>query len=320
MGEAAPQEEHPLVERIDKVAIRAAGGLLWRRASDPSGEANVEVALVHRPQYDDWSIPKGKLAPGESEVEGAVREVFEETGYRVRLGRPLGEVRYEKKTVLGSKPKVVRYWAMEASGGSFSATKEVDELRWLSLAEAEKLLTHDRDRELLDKFVRGPTLTDSVLLVRHARAGDRTQWKGDDRKRPLDEHGWRQAEELVRLLSRFEIEEIVSADYLRCVQTVEPLSRAIGVPIQQESVFSESGYPGHEKDALWLLRSFGESHRSSVVCSQGDVIPCLLEDLSAEDHVDLPEPLPMKKGSVWALTFDGPRMFSAEYFPPPKLD
>lgn len=292
---------------------------MWRRGNHASGEEVVEIGLVHRPQYDDWSIPKGKLSHGESEIEGAIREVFEETGYRVRLGRPLGEVRYEKTTAAGTRPKVVRYWAMEATGGGFTATKEVDELRWVSLAEAEGLLTHDRDKELLGKFVRGPALTDSVLLVRHARAGDRSRWKGDDRQRPLDAHGWAQAEELVRLLSRFEIEEIVAADYLRCVQTVEPLSRALGVPIQQEPAFSESGYPGQEKDALWLLRSFGESHRSSVVCSQGDVIPCLLEDLSSEDHVDLPEPLPMKKGSVWALTFDGPRLFSAEYFPPPDL-
>lgn len=308
-----------MAERLGKNAIRAAGGLLWRRTSHSSDEDSVEIALIHRPQYDDWSIPKGKLSPGETEIEGAIREVFEETGYRVRLGRPLGEVRYQKKTLTGVKPKVVRYWAMEAAGGGFSATKEVDDLRWVSLADAEKTLTHERDHALLEKFVRGPALTDSVLLVRHARAGDRSSWRGDDRQRPLDDQGWRQAEELVRFLSRFEIEEIVSADYLRCVQTIEPLSRALGVPIQQESVFSESGYPGHEKDALWLLRSFGETHRSSVVCSQGDVIPCLLEDLSSEDHVDLPEPLPMKKGSVWALTFDGPRLFSAEYFPPPKV-
>jgi 8-oxo-dGTP diphosphatase len=309
-----------LARRVKHGAIRAAGGLLWRRAKDSADEDRIEIAVIHRPQYDDWSIPKGKLAPGETEIEGAIREVFEETGYRVRLGRPLGEVRYPKQTPTGPKPKVVRYWAMEAAGGGFSSTKEVDELRWVSLGEAEHLVTHERDRELLDKFVRGPTLTDSILLVRHAKAGDRSQWQSDDRQRPLDEDGWRQAEELVRPLSRFEIEEIVSADYLRCVQTVEPLSRATGIPIQQESVFSETGYPGHEKDALWLLRSFGESHRSSVVCSQGDVIPCLLQDLSAEDHVDLPEPLPMKKGSVWALTFDGPRLFSAEYFPPPKVD
>jgi 8-oxo-(d)GTP phosphatase len=314
LGRPGPQEIDFLAQGLGKGAIRAAGGLLWRRGNHASGEESVEIALVHRPQYDDWSIPKGKLSPGESEIEGAVREVFEETGFRVRLGRPLGEVRYDKTTAAGTRPKVVRYWAMEAAGGSFTATKEVDELKWMSLADAEELLTHDRDRELLDKFVRGPALTDSVLLVRHARAGERS-----DRKRPLDGLGWQQAEGLVRLLSRFEIEEIVSADFLRCVQTVEPLSRALGLPIQQETVFSEAGYPGQEKDALWLLRSFGENHRSSVVCSQGDVIPCLLEDLSNEDHVDLPEPLPMKKGSVWALTFDGPRLFSAEYFPPPEV-
>jgi len=293
---------------------------VWRGKQGSDGEASVEVAIIHRPQYDDWTIPKGKLARGESEIEGAVREVLEETGYRVHVGRPLGEVRYRKKTAAGARPKVVRYWAMEADGGSFTATNEVDELKWVSLGEAQSLLTHDRDRELLERFVRGPRLTDSVLLVRHARAGDRESWDGDDRERPLDDIGWEQAEGLVRLLSRFEVEEIVSADYLRCIQTVQPLSEVLGLPIEEEPVFSEEGFPAHEQDALFLIRSFGETRKSSVVCSQGDVIPEVLEELAREDHVDLPDPLPMKKGSVWALTFDGPRLFSAEYFPPPAID
>lgn len=308
-----------MAKDLSEQAIRAAGGVLWREGKDVSGEPTVEVALIHRPQYDDWSIPKGKLAPGETEVEGAVREVLEETGHRVHVGRPLGEVRYPKKTAAGTRPKVARYWAMRTAGGKFVPGPEVDELRWVSLGEADSLLTYERDRELLERFVRGPHLTDSVLLVRHARAGERDGWQGDDRQRPLDDMGWEQAAGLVRLLSRFEVEEIVSADYLRCVQTVQPLADALGLEIETEPIFSESGYTGHERDALFLLRSFGETHKSSVVCSQGDVIPDLLERLAGEDNVDLPDPLPMKKGSVWALTFDGPRLFSAEYFPPPRV-
>lgn len=131
--------------------------MVWRRA-ESGPEGGVEVALVHRPRYDDWSLPKGKLGPGESEVECAIREVFEETGYHVRVGRPLGETRYDKLTRRGARPKVVRWWAMEARCGAFAPTREVDDMRWSPLAEAERLLTRDTDRGLLRRFEAGLTL------------------------------------------------------------------------------------------------------------------------------------------------------------------
>jgi 8-oxo-dGTP diphosphatase len=297
--------------------IRAAGGVLWRPTSDNDGP--VEVAVIHRPRYDDWSLPKGKLAPGEATIDGAVREVLEETGFRVRVGRPLGEVRYTKSSGGSVRPKVVRYWAMEAEGGSFSPSREVDELRWLDIDSARKLLTRELDVKVLDRFVRGPKLSGYVLLLRHGRAGERSNWEGDDRRRPLDELGMRQAEELVRPLSRFEVEEIISADFDRCVQTVLPLSEAIGVPIREEELFSELGYPAHEEEAIHLVRKLGESLSTTVVCSQGDVIPDLLQRLAEVDHVDLPENFHVKKAGVCVLTFDGPRLFETEFFPPPSV-
>ena len=279
----------------------------------------IEIGLIHRPRYDDWSIPKGKLAPGESDLQGAVREVLEETGYRVRIGRPLGEVRYMKTSTAGeTRPKVVRYWAMQADGGSFTPNREVDELRWVTPAEAQKLLTHDHDHDILARFIRGPALYGSLLLVRHASAGNRSAWQGDDRARPLDELGWFQAQELVRTLSRFEVDEIISADFERCRQTVQPLSEAIGVPITDEPLFSEKGYPAHEDETEHLLRKLGERLETVVVCSQGDVIPDLLTRVSDRDQVALPHSTTIKKGGFCALTFDGSRLFSSEYFPPPK--
>jgi 8-oxo-dGTP diphosphatase len=296
--------------------IRAAGGVVWRRVEGSQGEGSVEIAVIHRPRYDDWSIPKGKLAPGESDVEGALREVFEETGYRVRLGRPLGKVRYLKRSGATTRPKIVRYWAMEAESGSFAPNREVDEIRWMTLSEAQQILTHAHDLDVLERFVRGPILTGCVLLVRHAIAGSRSDWDGEDSLRPLDAEGWAQAEELVRLLARFEVQRIVSADYLRCAQTVQPLAEAIGMAIKDEELFSESGYPGQEHETLNLLRDMGESLDTTVICSQGDVIPDLLARLAMEDHIDLPD-VGTKKGSVWALNFEGRKLFSAEYFPPP---
>jgi 8-oxo-(d)GTP phosphatase len=316
VGKTRSEEEQKVANGVRPPVIRAAGGVLWRAIDRASAVANVEVALIHRPRYDDWSFPKGKLSSGEGDVDGAVREVLEETGFRVRVGRPLGEVRYMKASGGTSRPKVVRYWAMEADGGSFSPNREVDELRWVSLGEAETMLTHDHDHELLRRFVSGPALTGCVLLVRHASAGNRSEWNGDDKRRPLDQDGWGQAEDLVRLLTRFEVEGIVSADFDRCVQTVQPLSEAVGIPIDEDDLFSELGYPAHEEEATHMIRKLGESLSTTVICSQGDVIPDLLERLAAEDNVDLPDPLPKKKGSTWALIFDGPRLFSAEYFPP----
>ena len=163
--------------------IRAAGGVVWRQASSPDGEVTVEVAIIHRPRYDDLSLPKGKLAIGESDLEGAVREVLEETGFHVRVGRPLGETRYDKSTSGGSRQKVIRWWAMQAEEGAFSATREVDELHWLSLAEASAQLTRATDREVLERFARGVAPSRTVLLVRHASAGSASN-VGRGRPRP----------------------------------------------------------------------------------------------------------------------------------------
>jgi broad specificity phosphatase PhoE/8-oxo-dGTP pyrophosphatase MutT (NUDIX family) len=293
--------------------IRAAGGVLWR--VHPGGGEEVQVAVIHRPRYDDWSLPKGKLAGGETETDGAVREVLEETGFHARLGRSLGETRYLKESDGSVRPKVVRWWAMEATYGAFVPNREVDELEWLSLGEAHARLTRDTDRELLDRFVRGPIPARTVLLIRHASAGSRSRWTGDDRERPLDDCGWAQADALVRPLSHFDPTAIVSADYLRCVQTVEPLAHAMVLSVRKEAALSEVGYPGHEAEAMALLRT-GDEHAALVACSQGDVIPDLLGRLAAADDVDLPD-APSGKGSVWALTFHGDRMIAAEHFPPP---
>ena len=122
--------------------VQAAGGIVWRRRSGRS----TEVLLVHRPKYDDWTFPKGKLTPGESHEAAARREVEEETGLRVELGPEVATSTYNDS--LG-RPKLVRYWAMEAEGGEFRANAEVDEARWVTLAEASDMLSYERDRAVL---------------------------------------------------------------------------------------------------------------------------------------------------------------------------
>jgi 8-oxo-(d)GTP phosphatase len=298
--------------------IQAAGGVVWRTMPENVELSNVEVAIVHRPQYDDWSIPKGKCARGEPLVECAIREVFEETGYRVRMGRFLGEAHYMKVSGGEERPKVVYYWSLRADAGLFTPTQEVDGLRWLSIDDARAMLTRATDRDILDRFAEGPIFTSPVLLVRHATAGSRSDWEGDDRARPLDTRGWEQAEQLVRLLSRFGVGRIISADFVRCVQTVEPLSEAISVPIEEEPLMGELDYPGNEAAALDYVRSVGSLEGAVVISSQGGVIPDLLERLAKEDDFDLQQDFDTKKGSTWSLGFDGPRLVAAEYFPAPE--
>ena len=301
--------------------IQAAGGVVWRLGSGDDG-AQVEVAIIHRPRYDDWSIPKGKLAPGETPLEGGLREVHEETGYRVQPGRPLGEVRYLKNSRNGTREKVVHYWAMRAIAGGFSPSAEVDAMRWLPLDAAHELLTRASDREILERFSRRPALTGSVLLVRHGTAGSRSKWDAADALRPLDDDGQEQAEEMVRLLSRFGVEEIISADYVRCVETVRPLSETLGVPVREEALLSERGFPGREDEAVELIRNLGRPGGAVVACSQREVIPELVARLAAEDAVELDgedSDLSVKKGGVWALSFYDHRLVGAEAFPPPKI-
>jgi 8-oxo-dGTP diphosphatase len=132
---------------VDDTLVRAAGCVLWRR-SPASGD--LEICLVHRPKYDDWSHPKGKLKRGEDPLAGALREVAEETGYTARPGAELPTVRY----VAGGRPKQVRYWAAEAVSGRFTPNSEVDRILWLSPAAARGRLTQIRDRELVDALHR----------------------------------------------------------------------------------------------------------------------------------------------------------------------
>jgi 8-oxo-(d)GTP phosphatase len=295
--------------------IRAAGGIVWQ-----TGENGVlEIALVHRPKYDDWTLPKGKAHPGETEEETAVREVKEETGLRCVLERPVGRIHYVDRR---GRPKTVRYWLMRAISGSFTPSDEVDELRWLSLDQAEAILSYEHDRWLLQRFAHPTTSMHPglgrsslgsvpVYLVRHAKAGNRGEWTKPDHLRPLSENGKQQAEQLVAMLDGSPIERLISSPHVRCMQTLEPLASERGLTVEESEDLAEGAGPAR---ALALLSEVSE--KPTVLCSHGDVIQEVLQHLSAAG-LELPHPPPLRKGSTWVLETEGDGFVGARYLPPP---
>lgn len=284
--------------------VLAAGGVPWR-----SGRQGVEVALVHRPRYDDWSLPKGKLGPGEQPLLAALREVAEETGLDCVPGRQLGLVRHP---LPGGGHKVSRYWAMRPVAGDFTANAEVDDLRWLPLGQAHRLLSHPQDRRPLDALAALPVDLPPVLLVRHASAGSRERWAGADLERPLDHVGRHQAVLLADHAAAFRPESIYSAEALRCQQTVEPLAARLGLSVRCEPALGEQANLADVTAALAVLHAVAAAGRPAVLCSQGGVIPALLAALSA----DVPTrqlPTRARKGSLWTLFFHHGRLCDWTY-------
>ncbi|MFD9703610.1 NUDIX domain-containing protein [Lentzea sp. NPDC059081] len=276
--------------------MKAAGAVLWRDAG-----GDVEVAVVHRQRYDDWSLPKGKLDPGETIPACAVREVEEETGFACVLGRHLRQVSYSVK----GASKTVDYYSAQAVSGTFAANDEVDELRWLPVAEASGLLTYEPDREVLAEFDRLPADLLLVLLVRHAKAGKRSEWNGDDDLRPLSDAGWRQATALRSLLPLWSPTRVHTAPRVRCADTVRGVAEDLAVDVVEEHRLSEEGYwPDPDAGLVRLLEVAADEGRA-VVSSQGGVIPAVVRTLAEMGGLRLDE-FPSKKGSTWVLAFTRP--------------
>jgi 8-oxo-(d)GTP phosphatase len=284
--------------------VRAAGGIVLR------GEGpERSVALVHRPRYDDWSFPKGKLDDGEDEATAALREVEEETGLRCHLGPSVGAVTYRDRR---GRAKVVRYFQMDANGGGFAPNHEVDELRWVPLEDAARLLSYAHDRRLLRWVATGaPAAASALYVVRHAKAGVREAWSGPDEERPLTRRGRKQALRLVDRFRGLEIQRILSSPFVRCMQTVEPLAEARGLPVEVAAELRE----GASVDELLRgLATFGD--RPTVVCGHGTEIRSMIDRLEA-GGATIEGARGIAKGSVWVLDREGERIVAAHYLPAP---
>ncbi|MFN2518446.1 MAG: NUDIX domain-containing protein [Jatrophihabitantaceae bacterium] len=281
-------------------SVAGAGGVVWR-----GRHGDIEVALVHRPRYDDWTLPKGKLEEGESELDAAVREVGEELGAAVAVSRRVGRVHYHHD----GANKTVAYWAMHYLTGDFVAGQEVDAVEWLTPARAGRQLSYPVDRPVLADFAALPVPDSVILLVRHAKAGKRSDWYGEDRRRPLDPAGTRQAQRLAGFLRCFAPQRVVSADLVRCVQTVEPLARSLGVDVRIDHAFDDDSYLETPTATETALLSLAKPGTVTVVCGQGTAIPALIDALGPGT-----EPSDTRKGAVWTLSLVDGDIIAADYY------
>lgn len=278
--------------------VRAAGAVVTRKG----GRKEWEVLLVHRPKYDDWSFPKGKLDPGEHEVTAAAREVAEETGLDVRLGPALTSQRYRMSN---GRYKRVDYWTAKVLGSDdvsgYRPNAEIDSVEWVPWKAAMTRLTYPHDRDTLAEAHPLRRRTHALVVLRHGKARARGGWRKDDRLRPLVRLGELQAERLVPLLAAFDVTAAHTSSSVRCVQTVRPYVDTTGWPTKLYDELSEEH--ASADGVVELVDALLHGSESVVLCTHRPVLPTVIDALGVDD-VDL-EPGAMlvvhhRKGKVVA--------------------
>ena len=311
----------------------AAGALVWR-----TGSESLEVLLVHRPRYQDWSWPKGKVDPGESLPAAGVREVREETGHDIVLGMPLPRLRYR---LSDGRTKLVRLWSARVAGEADapargarvpvtpSTVDEIDDVEWMSIEKAEQTLTRPDDRiplaELVALHEKGRLDTTVLAVARHAKAQARATWHGDETDRPLTRPGRTQAESLIPVLAAFGVREVVTSAWERCASTIGPYARAAGL----EPGYSDLTEAAHERSPsmvageVWRLL---QSSQDVVMCTHRPVLPTVFDVLGQHSRRSVASMLPTKDpflqpGQVLVShigqTSKGPRVLGIELHRPP---
>ena len=268
--------------------VHAAGAVVWRER-----DGRLEVALVHRPRYRDWSWPKGKLDLGEAAPAAAVREVAEEIGAPVVLGVPLPALRYRTPDGRG---KYVRYWAARlATDGDASVVgarppveraplTEIDDVVWVSTPTAAEMLTRATDRAPLgvveDLWRRERLQTRVLTVARHGQARRRSAHKGDEQTRPLTPVGRQQSVALVPVLAAFGVQEIVTSPWERCLRTVEPYATSAGIPLDTVEALTEAAHAADPGKAGAVVEDHLKDPRDAVLSTHRPVLPAVLTVIS----------------------------------------
>lgn len=269
----ADQTDHP----GEPVAVTAAGALPWRVKQN-----QLEVLLIHRPKYDDWSWPKGKLDAGETVPECAVREVEEEIGLQVPLGIPLPPIHYHVPAGL----KVVHYWAVEVPNGTPVRPdgKEVDSALWCTPERAASMLSNPSDvaplQFLAEAHARKELQTWPLVLVRHAKAKPRSSWTKAEGERPLAATGVRQAQAVGRLLRAWNPKRVVTSPWRRCVATVAPYAKASAAKVKLVDALTEHRHARDPKKTAAAVDALFDKQKPVVLCTHRPALPTVLNKLS----------------------------------------
>jgi 8-oxo-dGTP diphosphatase len=280
----ADQTDHP----GEPVAVVAAGAIPWRIK-----KGALEVLLIHRPRYDDWSWPKGKIDDGETVPECAVREVREEIGLEATLGIPLPPIHYHVNAGL----KVVHYWAMRVNGEQLRPDgKEVDSVMWCAPDRAAKYLSNPSDvapLEYLEKaHTRGELDTWPLVLVRHAKAKPRSSWTKAEGDRPLAATGKRQAVAVQRLLQGWKPQRVVTSPWVRCVATIAPYAKTSKAKVKLVEALTEHNHERSPKKTAAAVEALFDKQVPVALCTHRPALPTVLKQLGRHMGDDLRSRLP----------------------------
>lgn len=274
--------------------VIAAGGVVWRKNS----EDQTEVLLVHRPRYDDWSLPKGKVEDGEALIACAYRELMEESGLNIKLGPFIGSVEY----FVADGLKHVAYWSASILGENepFHPNEEVDDVLWLTLDAALIKATRESDKDILKRFADVPYDSSALIMLRHAKALDRSEWLSEDDDRPLQNIGQLQAKRMLSLYQAFGLQEIHTSDAVRCLDTVIAMAQALDIIPTIKEDLSEYTYKKNKDKAIDYAKDLIKKNKQVLLCSHNPVLPRMMEKLTKKIDFDYPDNK-LQPGEAWIL-------------------
>ena len=270
------------------MTVFAAGVVCWREV-----KGEILFALVHREKYNDWGFAKGKQDPGEELCETAVREVHEELGLKIKLGRKISTIQYE---LSNGDDKEVHYWASKVTDkavrrSSFVPNEEISQVDWHDGKSALKLLSYAHDKALLKEVLelhREKELeTKALILLRHAKATPRNDWSGEEAKRPLLPEGKTQAKRLVAILKSFGPKRLVTSPWTRCWQTVEPYAKACDKTLISRSQLTELTSSLSPRKTTKAVQDLFDSQNSALLCSHRPALPTITQTLATRANTEV---------------------------------
>ncbi|MCU1424638.1 MAG: hypothetical protein JWM51_929 [Microbacteriaceae bacterium] len=263
------------------VPVLAAGAVCWRLV-----DGKAQIMLVHRGDRADVSLPKGKLDPGETLPQTAVREIKEETGLSISLGAPLGTVEY---TLPNGREKVVYYWASEVTAeavkaSTFTPNNEISRVEWATVSRARKILSYSHDLDVIDRFVErlaaGRARTFAIIVLRHGTAVPPGVWDGPDSTRPLMQRGVDQSLSIAPAIAAFAPRKLISSTAARCLATIAPLAERVALPVNPTASISQDAWEDDESHVDKVVAKRLARRRTAVLCSHGPVIPEIILEVA----------------------------------------